>query len=47
MAKNIKKAKEQVMVKSSDNATSVTSWKKKKKENPNDSPEEFFHGWKL
>ena len=28
-------------------ATSVTSWKKKKKENPNDSPEEFFHGWKL
>ena len=47
MAKNIEKAKEEVMVKSSDNATSVTSWKKKKKENPNDSPEEFFHGWKL
>ena len=47
MARKFEKAKDQVMVKSSDNATSVTSKKKKKKENPNESPKEFFQGWKL
>ena len=39
MARQFEKAKEQVNVKSSDNATSITPWKKKTKENPNDSSE--------
>ena len=45
MARKFEKAKEQVTVKNSNHTSSITPWKKKKKENPNDSPEEFFHGW--
>ena len=41
MARQFEKAKEQVTVKNSNHTSSITPWKKKKKENPNDSPEEF------
>ena len=47
MAKSNRKAKRKIIVKNADKTISITPWKKRKKENTDESSEEFFHGWKL
>ena len=47
MEKRNRKAKKRIIVKNVDKTISITPWKKRKKENANESSEEFFHGWKL
>ena len=47
MAKSNRKAKRRIIVKNADKTISITPWKKRKKENANESSDEFFHGWKL
>ena len=47
MAKSTRKAKRKIIVKNADRTISITPWKKRKKENTDESSEEFFHGWKL
>ena len=46
MAKSTRKAKRKIIVKNADRTISITPWKKRKKENTDESSEEFFHGWK-
>ena len=47
MEKSNRKDKKRIIVKNVDKTISITPWKKRKKENANESSEEFFHGWKL
>ena len=47
MEKSNRKDKKRIIVKNVDKTISITPWKKRKKENANESSEEFFHDWKL
>ena len=47
MEKSHRKDKKRIIVKNVDKTISITPWKKRKKENANESSKEFFHGWKL
>ena len=47
MEKRNRKAKKRIIVKNVDKTISITPWKKRKRENANESSDEFFYEWKL
>lgn len=47
MAKSNKKQNKRITIKNINDAPSITPFKKKRKENANESTDDVFHGWKL